>query len=270
MAVFHNHTCVAAGEGRRKMAVSLDFYKTFYYAAKYGSFTEAAKALYVTQPTVTHAISCLERELGCALFVRSRKGAALTPEGSLLYEHVRSAFDHLQEAEKTLQDRKALLSGQVRIGASETTLHFFLLPCLRNYRRLYPGVRLKVSNGTTPQALAALREGAIDCAILVMRRDYRSILQPQDLMRVVALADFQHGLQYAAGLCRLRSSLPDRSGGLGLDPIYAEHPVTGNVATMREGLSGAPPFLCRNLEDWLPRAREYGILGWLCRKRHGF
>lgn len=191
MAVFHNHTCVAAGEGRRKMAVSLDFYKTFYYAAKYGSFTEAAKALYVTQPTVTHAISCLERELGCALFVRSRKGAALTPEGSLLYEHVRAAFDHLQEAEKTLQDRKALLSGQVRIGASETTLHFFLLPCLRNYRRLYPGVRLKVSNGTTPQALAALREGAIDCAILVMRRDYRSILQPQDLMRVVALADFQ-------------------------------------------------------------------------------
>ena len=59
MAVFHNHTCVAAGEGRRKMTVSLDFYKTFYYAAKYGSFTEAAKALYVTQPTVTHAISCL-------------------------------------------------------------------------------------------------------------------------------------------------------------------------------------------------------------------
>ena len=52
-------------------------------------------------------------------------------------------------------------------------------------------MRLKVSNGTTPQALAALREGAIDCAILVMRRDYRSILQPQDLMRVVALADFQ-------------------------------------------------------------------------------
>ena len=49
------------------MAVSLDFYKTFYYAAKYGSFTEAAKALYVTQPTVTHAISCLERYASFAL-----------------------------------------------------------------------------------------------------------------------------------------------------------------------------------------------------------
>ena len=173
------------------MSVSLDFYKTFYYAAKYGSFTEAAKALYVTQPTVTHAVGCLERELGCVLFSRSRKGAALTPEGSLLYEHVRAAFDHLQEAEKTLQDRKELLSGQVRVGASETTLHFFLLPRLRNYRRLYPGVRLKVSNGTTPQTLAALRDGSIDCAVLVMRRDYRSILQPQDQMRVVWLEDFQ-------------------------------------------------------------------------------
>ena len=173
------------------MAVSLDFYKTFYYAAKYGSFTEAARALYVTQPTVTHAVGCLERELGCALFSRSRKGAVLTPEGRLLYEHVRAAFEHLQEAEKTLQDQKALLSGQVRIGASETTLHFFLLPYLRSYRKLYPGVRLRVSNGTTPQALDALRRGAVDCAILVMHGDYRSLLKPRDQMNVAALTCFQ-------------------------------------------------------------------------------
>lgn len=43
------------------MGVSFDSYKTFYYVAKFRSFTEAAKALYVTQPTVTHAIQMLEK-----------------------------------------------------------------------------------------------------------------------------------------------------------------------------------------------------------------
>ncbi len=54
------------------MGVSFDSYKTFYYVAKFRSFTEAAK-LYVTQPTVTHAIQMLEKELDCILFQRSRK-----------------------------------------------------------------------------------------------------------------------------------------------------------------------------------------------------
>ena len=67
------------------MSVSFDSYKTFYYVAKFRSFTEAAKALYVTQPTVTHAIQTLEKELGCILFQRSRKGVSLTPEAVMLY-----------------------------------------------------------------------------------------------------------------------------------------------------------------------------------------
>ena len=65
------------------MGVSFDSYKTFYYVAKFRSFTEAAKALYVTQPTVTHAIQMLEKELDCILFQRSRKGVSLTRESRL-------------------------------------------------------------------------------------------------------------------------------------------------------------------------------------------
>lgn len=110
------------------MGVSFDSYKTFYYVAKFRSFTEAARALYVTQPTVTHAIQMLEKELDCILFQRSRKGVSLTPEAAMLYEHVKAACEHIFEAENALKAKKELLEGQIRIGAGETTLHFFCFP----------------------------------------------------------------------------------------------------------------------------------------------
>lgn len=56
---------------------------------------------------------------------------------------------------------------QIRIGASETTLHYFLLPYLEQFRAAYPHIRLKISNTTTPAALHALREHAIDFAVII-------------------------------------------------------------------------------------------------------
>ena len=55
----------------------------------------------------------------------------------------------------------------IRIGASETTLHYFLLPYLEQFRAAYPHIRLKISNTTTPAALHALREHAIDFAVII-------------------------------------------------------------------------------------------------------
>lgn len=173
------------------MSVSFDSYKTFYYVAKFRSFTEAAKALYVTQPTVTHAIQTLEKELGCILFQRSRKGVSLTPEAVMLYEHVKTACEHIFEAENALRAKKELLEGQVRIGASETTLHFFLLPFLKQFKTSHPGVKIKVNNTSTPAALAALRAGHIDFAILVMWPDYKGAFLPRDNFSVTRLAGFQ-------------------------------------------------------------------------------
>ena len=173
------------------MGVSFDSYKTFYYVAKFRSFTEAAKALYVTQPTVTHAIQMLEKELDCILFQRSRKGVSLTPEAAMLYEHVKAACEHIFEAENALKAKKELLDGQIRIGAGETTLHFFLLPYLKQFKTLYPGVKIKVNNTSTPASLSALRAGHIDFAILVMRPDYKGAFLPRDRFSVTRLAGFQ-------------------------------------------------------------------------------
>lgn len=156
------------------MAINYDLYRTFYYVAKHKNITLAAKAMFVTQPTVTHAIQSLEGALGCILFIRSQKGVSLTPEANMLYEHVTIAFNHLFEAETHLTAFKELEEGSISIGASETTLHHFLMPYLTAFRKEHPKIRLKIANASTPIALASVQSEALDCAILVLPQDYKS------------------------------------------------------------------------------------------------
>ena len=72
--------------------MNFETYRIFYYTARYKNITGAAKALFLTQPTVSHAIAGLEKELGCQLFIRSKKGVQMTPEAELLYRHLSKAF----------------------------------------------------------------------------------------------------------------------------------------------------------------------------------
>ncbi len=148
------------------MSVPYDYYRIFYYVAKYRSFTRAAAALQSNQPNVTRTINLLEQELGCRLFQRSHRGAALTPEGERLFAHVQIMQEQLQAAEYELASRRSLRSGLVALGASETALHGLLLPVLRDFRSKYPGVRFRITNHSTPQAVAALRAGLVELAVV--------------------------------------------------------------------------------------------------------
>lgn len=153
------------------MAVNYEYYRIFYYVAKYRNLTQAAAALFSSQPNVTRAMKQLEHELGCRLFLRSNRGILLTPEGEQLYSHVAIAFEQLQLGEAELSQSSSLQSGTVSIGASETALHLFLLDKLRLFLEKYPGVRLKIYNFNSPQALAALKSGQIDYAVITSPAD---------------------------------------------------------------------------------------------------
>ena len=148
------------------MNISYDYYKIFYYVAKYGSFTQAANMLLSNQPNVTRAMKTLESELGCTLFERTNKGATLTPEGEALYEHIALAFEHIQAGEEEISQNRGLQKGVVSIGATEIALRCFLLPILKEYREKYPGIKIKISNLSTPQALSSLKNGLVDFAVV--------------------------------------------------------------------------------------------------------
>lgn len=172
------------------MAVTYDYYRIFYYVAKCQSFTRAAEMLLSNQPNVTRAMNNLEQELGCRLFLRSHRGVTLTPEGEQLFSHVRIAQEQLQTAESELLGGKRLQSGSVALGASETALHSLLLPVLRRYRHHYPGIRLRIANHSTPQAVAAVRGGMVELAVVTTPTGVAGTLQeiPLKTFREVLIA----------------------------------------------------------------------------------
>lgn len=148
------------------MNINYEYYRIFYYVAKYRNFTQAAAALMNNQPNVTRTIKILENELGCTLFIRSNRGVTLTPEGEKLYAHIQIAVEQIEMGEELLSMDKTLRSGIISIGTSEVALRCFLLPVLNEYHRLYPGVRLRISTQPTPQPISALRKGLVDIAVV--------------------------------------------------------------------------------------------------------
>ena len=118
------------------------------------------------QPNITRMMKKLEEELGCTLFIRQRHGITLTPEGEKLYAHISVAMEHILSGEEEIAREKSLQGGVVTIAASEIALHCVLLPALKKYRKAYPGIRIRISNQTTPQALSELKKGLADMALV--------------------------------------------------------------------------------------------------------
>ena len=148
------------------MIDNIDRYRTFLATAESSSVSEAAKRLYVSQPAVSAEIAALEAALKVKLFFRSNRGVTLTQEGSVLYDYIKQAFAIVEAGEEKLREIGGLRSGTLRIGASDMTLRFFLLDYIADFRRLYPEVRLTVTNNPTPKTLDAIRSGLIDFGVI--------------------------------------------------------------------------------------------------------
>ena len=148
------------------MKGNLEVYKVFYQVAVCQGITAAAEQLCVSQPAVSQALRQMEQEVGCLLFVRTPRGVRLTKEGSLLFDYVKKGMEAFEEGESVLSKMLNLETGEIRIGASDMTLQFFLLPFLEKYHRQYPGIKIMVSNAPTPETICSLEEGKIDFGIV--------------------------------------------------------------------------------------------------------
>ena len=158
------------------MYVDWEYYKIFYYVAKYRNFTKAARVLGSNQPNITHTMNKLEDQLHCVLFIRSNRGVTLTPEGEMLYTRISSAAVQIQDAEEELSASATFEHGAISISATETALNIYLSERLRDFHEQYPGIRLRISNHSTPQAIQALENGLVDFAVVTSPVEIRKPL----------------------------------------------------------------------------------------------
>lgn len=148
------------------MAENLEYYKVFYYAAKNSSITAAATELSISQPAVSQALKQLENALGTKLFVRATRGIRLTCEGQVLFEYVKAGYEQILMGEKKLSSMLQLECGELKIGASDMTLKYYLLPLLEKYHEKFPGIKVTVTNAPTPETLSLLKQGKIDFGVV--------------------------------------------------------------------------------------------------------
>lgn len=148
------------------MISNLEYYKVFYYVGECKSLTEAAKKLMISQPAVSQAMKALEENLGVKLFVRGSKGIRLTKEGEVLLSYIGKGYEQMELGEQMLYKLTNLEGGEIRVGASDMTLKYYLLPFLEKFHEQYPKIKVSVTNGPTPETLKKLHEGLMDFAVV--------------------------------------------------------------------------------------------------------
>ena len=148
------------------MNSNFEYYKIFYYVAKYENLPKAATALKTSQPAVTRTIHKLEGELGCRLFTRSKTGMKLTPEGRTFYGYVAAGCAQFFKGENDLSNLISLENGTIYISATETALHCYLFQAMEEFNSLYPNVRFKILNNSTTESVNAVKEGKVDLAFV--------------------------------------------------------------------------------------------------------
>ena len=154
---------------------NLASYKIFYAVANAGNISKAAKELYISQPAISKSIQKLEENLGTRLFARSSRGVTLTPEGELLYGHVKDAFETLNLGEEKLRRSIELGIGHLTIGVSSTLCKYLLLPYLKDFIKQYPYINISIDCRSTNQTLKLLDEDKIDIG-LVGKPDMKHII----------------------------------------------------------------------------------------------
>lgn len=148
--------------------VSLDVRRLLIFReiARSGSISGAARALGWTQPAVSQHLRALERQAGVALLLRGAGGVELTEPGRVLLERAEAVAGHLHMAEEELAHLTDLRRGRVRLAAYPSGAATLVPPALAALREQHPEVDVSLAEAEPPEALALLRAGEVDVALV--------------------------------------------------------------------------------------------------------
>jgi DNA-binding transcriptional LysR family regulator len=134
--------------------------------ARLRSVSAAARELGYTQSAASQQLAALEREAGVSLVDRGARPLRLTEAGEIVLRHARDVLAGFVAMESALDELHGLRAGRLRLAAFASALATFLPPAVAELVRRHPDVAVEVTVAEPPAAVAALRAGAVDLAVL--------------------------------------------------------------------------------------------------------
>jgi DNA-binding transcriptional LysR family regulator len=140
--------------------------RAFCQVVRSGSITVASQKLFLSQPSVTLQIQALERELKTTLFERRGPTMRLTPDGEALYALAEPLVQGVDGLHATFEAQHGRLeSGELNIGAGESTILYILPEVVSRFTKAYPGIHLRLHNETGRDGMKMLKSDEIDFAV---------------------------------------------------------------------------------------------------------
>ncbi len=139
--------------------------RAFTTIVRTGSFTVAARELFLSQSAVSHSLRSLEEDIGCRLLDRVGKRVTLTPAGEHLFHHAEKILQDMFDAREELVHLGQWGMSRLRVGASTTACQHILPSVLRKFKEQFPKCHIIIEPGDTPEMIEGLHNQEIDLAL---------------------------------------------------------------------------------------------------------
>jgi DNA-binding transcriptional LysR family regulator len=143
----------------------------FLAAAAYGSFSAAAEALHLAQPSLSEQVRRLEDELGVELFARTTRGLTLTEAGRTLRPEAEAALAAVDRARQSVLDVRELLAGTVTMGILGRPPSESVARVVQRFRAEHPGVRVRLVGQNSVEVADAVRNGDAEAGLVALPVD---------------------------------------------------------------------------------------------------
>jgi DNA-binding transcriptional LysR family regulator len=151
--------------------MTLQQLRYFLTAADRGSFSAAADALLLAQPSLSEQIRKLEAELGVALFTRAGRRLVLTEAGRMLRPHAERTLAAAEEAVESIKEVRTLTGGTASFGTFGSAHHYLLGGLVQDFRRRHPDVRVRVVGQNSAEVADAVRDGELEAGLVALPID---------------------------------------------------------------------------------------------------
>lgn len=138
----------------------------FSEVAKHLSFSKAAAALYVSQPSISKAIKNLEMDLGVPLFYRSTKQLELTDAGKAVLTNAQNVLESFQNLKSELNDVIEIKKGEIRIGIPPIVGAAFYSKLIIQFKAMYPEIDIRLTEVGTKMIKQGIEEGSLDVGLV--------------------------------------------------------------------------------------------------------